>query len=479
MSKRIQYDAEFKRNAILHAEEFGNRATQRDLNICESIVRRWRKDRDFIFSMTSNVKGARKPKARRFPISEKVTLSQSFSEDESNPVIRETIYLKSQDVRQDDDDNISFQDIITQVDDYDDEYGEEDNTSSEPRNSLAVHRKYVNLEEQIQRNKANAKPISRTKKSSTKFVKKPPQKTSEINLVKWTNSETKRCPEIDRKIIHFMMSKSQKGFQLNEEIVRNKAIEIANLLEIDFECNHNWYENIKYHFDLFLPHIIPPQTTTKTIPTKSTKSNEDSFDDAQFLIEYDGDNNVDETKVEQEKSKKKIVRTPYEAKFKRKVILFAEENGNRTAQRHYKINESVIRGWRKERDYIFSCKPTAKRAGGFREGRFPEIEKAVIKSMREKFRKGEEVTENFIRIRAREIADSMGIDQNLFKCSHGWYKKVMRRNKMTSKAVKIENINEDSLIVKDEFNSSMFTEVDLHSNDEYNLKIEILNENSL
>jgi transposase-like protein len=459
MNKRVQYDADYKRNAILYAEESGNRAAARHLNISESVVRRWRKDRDFIFSNTSTVKGARKPKTKRNI--KKITSPQNLSEEESIPFHSETVCLESEDVQSEDNEQISLQDIITQDDDDED---------------ASTHKNFVNLQDLIQRNKANAKPIARNLQTSPKNIKKNQTKIEKLNLVKWT--KPKRYPEVDKEVINFMILAYDNRLELTEEMVRNKANEIANSLGIEFVSNHNWYENLKYHFNLFYLNFI--QSNHKSPP-------QDTFDDTQFLIEYDDGEIDNEYEKPKNTKNKKVLRRPYEAKLKRKVILFAEEYGNRAAQRHYGINESVVRGWRKERDYIFSCNPTAKRAGGFREGRFPQIEKAVIKSMKEKFRKGEEVTEQYIRTIAREVADSLGIDENEFKCSHGWYKKVIRRNKMSSKISKSEKSsdNEESLFSKDEFNSSIITEVELHSNheedniDPYNLKIEILSESVL
>ena len=45
----------------------------------------------------------------------------------------------------------------------------------------------------------------------------------------------------------------------------------------------------------------------------------------------------------------------YDARFKRKVILFAEEYGNRFAERQFGVSEMNVRRWRTNRDRFFAC----------------------------------------------------------------------------------------------------------------------------
>lgn len=62
-----QYNAAFKKRAILLAKERGNSSAARHLGLTESTVRGWRKCRDHIFQAAPTRKAFRGPKTGRFP----------------------------------------------------------------------------------------------------------------------------------------------------------------------------------------------------------------------------------------------------------------------------------------------------------------------------------------------------------------------------------------------------------------------------
>ena len=45
-------------------------------------------------------------------------------------------------------------------------------------------------------------------------------------------------------------------------------------------------------------------------------------------------------------------RKSYEAGFKLKVVDYAEEHGNRGAEREFGVSEKMVRGWRKQKDQL-------------------------------------------------------------------------------------------------------------------------------
>ena len=51
-------------------------------------------------------------------------------------------------------------------------------------------------------------------------------------------------------------------------------------------------------------------------------------------------------------------RHAYEAQFKLNAISYAEEHGNRSAAREFKINESMVRKWRKMDNELRQVKKT-------------------------------------------------------------------------------------------------------------------------
>ena len=53
-------------------------------------------------------------------------------------------------------------------------------------------------------------------------------------------------------------------------------------------------------------------------------------------------------------------RHAYEASLKLKAIEYAEAHGNRAAARHFNVNESMVRKWRKQEDALRQVKKVKK-----------------------------------------------------------------------------------------------------------------------
>lgn len=66
-SKRLHYDSALKRRVIVYAEKHGNRAAGRTFDISEANIRRWRNDRNSIFSCKATTKCFTGPKKGRYP----------------------------------------------------------------------------------------------------------------------------------------------------------------------------------------------------------------------------------------------------------------------------------------------------------------------------------------------------------------------------------------------------------------------------
>lgn len=64
MPRRKSYTADFKLSAIAHAEVHGNRATGRQFNIDESVIRGWRKEKGTLEKMNPRKRARRGPKAK-------------------------------------------------------------------------------------------------------------------------------------------------------------------------------------------------------------------------------------------------------------------------------------------------------------------------------------------------------------------------------------------------------------------------------
>ena len=75
----------------------------------------------------------------------------------------------------------------------------------------------------------------------------------------------------------------------------------------------------------------------------------------------------------------KQCRFSYTAKSKRKVILLAENEGNRHVAWEFSVPGSNVRLWRKHKDAIFTCKQSRKKFTGPRRGRHPEVDCKVLR----------------------------------------------------------------------------------------------------
>ncbi|TWW81957.1 hypothetical protein D4764_01G0017720 [Takifugu flavidus] len=66
----------------------------------------------------------------------------------------------------------------------------------------------------------------------------------------------------------------------------------------------------------------------------------------------------------------------YEAYFKLQAIKYAAENGNRAAARHFNVNESMVRKWRKQESELRQVRKTKLSFCG-NKARWPELEDRV------------------------------------------------------------------------------------------------------
>ena len=66
-------------------------------------------------------------------------------------------------------------------------------------------------------------------------------------------------------------------------------------------------------------------------------------------------------------------RASYTAAFKLKVVLFAEQNGNRAAERNFSVDEKCVRRWRSQKENLKKM-PCSKRSERGKSAQFPELE---------------------------------------------------------------------------------------------------------
>jgi hypothetical protein len=114
-----------------------------------------------------------------------------------------------------------------------------------------------------------------------------------------------------------------------------------------------------------------------------------------------------------------------DAAFKRKVILCAEEMGNRAVGRKYTVTEACLHQWWSIKTKLFSSLKNRKSYSGPRKGRNPKIDASVLEYFKYLWNKGFPVI--------RECQKQKNVLQtitSLFKVSCGWCEKFMKRESL-------------------------------------------------
>ena len=121
-------------------------------------------------------------------------------------------------------------------------------------------------------------------------------------------------------------------------------------------------------------------------------------------------------------------RKSYEAGFKLKVVVYAEEHGNRKAEREFGVSEKVVRGWRKQKDQL-KMMPKSKRAGRYGVTPYKDMKNELSEWVLNLRSNGLIVTRLAIRARALQIAPKYNFPN--FKASAGWCTRFMDRSSLT------------------------------------------------
>lgn len=121
----------------------------------------------------------------------------------------------------------------------------------------------------------------------------------------------------------------------------------------------------------------------------------------------------------------------YTAKFKLSVIEFAEEKGNCAAAKHFNVNESHVRYWKKQKSSLQNTKPGRRAFRGPKQGKFPAVEEELLKYVRQMRSSCLAVSCEMLQFEARKIAHEKGIPAAAFKASRGWVTRFMRRHQLS------------------------------------------------
>ena len=124
-------------------------------------------------------------------------------------------------------------------------------------------------------------------------------------------------------------------------------------------------------------------------------------------------------------------RHAYEAQFKLKAISYAAVHGNREDAREFKINESIVRKWRKQQNELRQVKKTKLSFCG-NKAKWPQLEDQLEQWVIEQRTAGRSVSTVTIRLKAKVIAEDMNIEN--FDGGPSWCFRFMKRRQLSIRA---------------------------------------------
>ena len=126
-------------------------------------------------------------------------------------------------------------------------------------------------------------------------------------------------------------------------------------------------------------------------------------------------------------AEKRPPRASYTSAFKLKVVLFAEQNGNRAAGRNFSVDEKCVWRWRSQKENLKRI-PRSRHAERGRRAQFPELEEDLTAWITSKRREGVGVSTTVICLKAKGLARENVIAADKFKASQSWCYKFLACN---------------------------------------------------
>ena len=125
-------------------------------------------------------------------------------------------------------------------------------------------------------------------------------------------------------------------------------------------------------------------------------------------------------------------RQSYTVSDKLRIIQFAEQNGNRAAEREFGVSESNVRLWRKSKENLEKM-PRLKRANRGKKAAWPELEIDLLAWITEKRNNGLAILPSIVRLKALDLAkdEKYNIPEGHFKAGNHWCQRFMKRNNLS------------------------------------------------
>ncbi|XP_017778332.1 PREDICTED: uncharacterized protein LOC108563980 isoform X3 [Nicrophorus vespilloides] len=285
---------------------------------------------------------------------------------------------------------------------------------------------------------SNSKQIKLSPSSRLKSANYPPQDEFQLFgqsiAVQLKNLSTKRSIYAQNEIQailtrHRLLDLHDKENQ-NTEILNQDFSEKIKTEIVDQEIENREISNS----DIFKPETNLNQST-------DTSCSEELMGNEDIKIEYNYDEyhlNDNSMITASEKNSRKC----YTAAEKLLVIEYAETNGNRDASRHFSVNESNVRFWRKNKEAI-QVLPRKKKASRGHPPSFPHLENALVKWVVDRRQMGIRVPRIDIKLKALELKESL-LGTEEFKASYGWAVRFMKRHGLDEEEEDLGSLKRDN-----------------------------------
>ena len=122
-------------------------------------------------------------------------------------------------------------------------------------------------------------------------------------------------------------------------------------------------------------------------------------------------------------------RLSYTVSEELRIVNFAEENGNRAAEREFGVSESNVRLWRKSKENLEKM-PRLKRANRGKTAAWLELEVDLLSWITEKRNNGLAILPSLVTLKALELAKhkKYQIPEGPLKAGNHWCQNFMKRN---------------------------------------------------
>ena len=140
-------------------------------------------------------------------------------------------------------------------------------------------------------------------------------------------------------------------------------------------------------------------------------------------------------------------RQSYTVSDKLRIINFAEQHGNRAAEREFGVSESIVRFWPKSKDNLEKM-PRLKRANRGKKAAWPDLEVDLLEWIMEKRNNGLTILPSLVRLKTLKMAknEKYGIPPGQFKAGNHWCQRFMKQNGLSlrQKATLAQRLPDDS-----------------------------------